>query len=176
MPFLDICCSPLSITCTVLLLIITVIWYIIDARVSSANAALEEKVQALPNGFSFVCPAIIDSAMMDPDSDGTRLSHLTEWSISTDEMVLWLDDALGRYQHGARFQRYTPNLDWDAMHRTYGMAKLGTHLLRQLSRDGGADTQGDRESVIVKASRIIWNLLNISEDDFSVEVPLTLRR
>ncbi|KAF7348023.1 putative polyketide synthase [Mycena sanguinolenta] len=144
-----------------------------QANYCAANAALEEQILALPNGFAFVCPAINDSAMMDPDSDGSRLSHLTEWSISTDEMVLWLDDALGKYQRGARFQRYIPNLDWDAMHRTHGMARLGAHLLRQLARDSLAETQAGSESAIVKASSIIRNVLNISEDTFSVEVPLT---
>ncbi|KAJ7174132.1 acyl transferase domain-containing protein [Mycena crocata] len=138
-----------------------------------ANAALEERILRLPNGICFVCPAIIDTAMMDADSDGSRLKHLTEWSISTDEMLLWLNDALGKFQQGARFQKYIPNLDWDAEHRTHGMARLGAHLLQNLTRDGTAETQVETEPILVKASRIIRNLLNVSEDDFSVDVPLT---
>jgi hypothetical protein len=89
------------------------------------------------------------------------------------EMLLWLDDALKKYQDGARFHRYVPNLDWEAMHRTHGMVRLGAHLLKDLAPGGTAETQAASEPVVNKASRIIRNLLNISEDDFNVSVPLT---
>lgn len=52
-----------------------------------ANAALEEEMGSLPNGFSFVCPGILDSALMLSDGIAgreARLKHLTEWSISAE--------------------------------------------------------------------------------------------
>ncbi|KAJ7157757.1 putative polyketide synthase [Mycena filopes] len=135
----------------------------------AANAALEDQVRALPNGFSFVCPGILDSTLMDAGGTGSRLSHLTEWAISTDDMVLWLDDAISKFQNGARFHRYFPNIDWQTLDRTHGMPRMGAHLVHSTSGDAAAPS----ESEIVKASRIIQNVLNISEHDFDVEVPLT---
>ncbi|KAJ7661571.1 acyl transferase domain-containing protein [Mycena polygramma] len=135
-----------------------------------ANGALEQLV-ALPNGFAFVCPGILDSVFMLGDH-GSRLNHLLDWSISTDEMILWLDDAISKFQHGARFQRYIPNLDWEATDRTLGMPRLGRHMVRSV-RDVTVETQVASEPASVTASRIIQNVLSICEDDFDPEVPLT---
>ncbi|KAJ7877965.1 acyl transferase domain-containing protein [Mycena olivaceomarginata] len=138
----------------------------------AANAALEEEMGSLPNGFSFVCPGILDSALMLSDGIAgheARLKHLTEWSISAEEMLLWLDDAICLYQSGARFQRYIPNVDWEAMDRTLGMTRVGAHLVRSRSQEIPVAS----ESVESQASTIVRSVLNISEDDFDVNMPLT---
>lgn len=144
---------------------------------------------SLPNGFSFVCPGILDSALMLSDGIAgheARLKHLTEWSISAEgnswgkndflkltsyfsEMLLWLDDAICLYQSGARFQRYIPNVDWEAMDRTLGMTRVGAHLVRSRSQEIPVAS----ESVLSQASTIVRSVLNISEDDFDVNMPLT---
>ncbi|KAJ6466074.1 putative polyketide synthase, partial [Mycena vitilis] len=142
-----------------------------QANYCAANGALEQQMMALPNGFAFICPGIVDSAFfMSGGSQGsTRLKHLIEWSISIDDMLLSLDDAIGKYQKGARFDRYMPSLDWDTMDRTHGMPKLGAHLVPSHTRN----IEVASEPVEVQAARIIQSVLNISEADFDSEVPLT---
>ncbi|KAJ7638204.1 putative polyketide synthase [Roridomyces roridus] len=136
----------------------------------AANGALEEQVAVLPNGFSFICPGILDSAfMLAEGSNGSRLKHLLDWSISTDEMMLWVDDSIRKYQNGGRFQRYMPRLDWETLDRTHGMPRLGTHLVHAYTETNAVET----EPVGVRAGRIIQNVLNISKDDFDDDVPLT---
>ncbi|KAF7363153.1 putative polyketide synthase [Mycena venus] len=138
----------------------------------AANGALEEQMLAMPNGFAFICPGILDSAfILSEGGPGSRLKHLIEWSISTDEMLMWLDDAIVKYQSGGRFQRYLPNLNWEALDRTHGMPKLGVHLVHS-SKDV-TEVQGGGEVIVAKAARIIQNVLNISEEDFDADVPLT---
>jgi hypothetical protein len=84
-------------------------------------------------------------------------------------MLLWLDDAICLYQSGARFQRYIPNVDWEAMDRTLGMTRVGAHLVRSRSQEIPVAS----ESVESQASTIVRSVLNISEDDFDVNMPLT---
>ncbi|KAF8146659.1 male sterility protein-domain-containing protein [Mycena galopus ATCC 62051] len=86
-------------------------------------------------------------------------------------MVLWLDDAIGKFQRGARFQRYLPNLDWQALDRTHGMPKLGAHLIHFSQDITEVDNGG--EMIAAKAARIVRNVLSISEEDFDPDVPLT---
>ncbi|KAJ7628924.1 hypothetical protein FB45DRAFT_1004360 [Roridomyces roridus] len=141
-----------------------------QANYCAANGALEEQMRELPNGFSFICPGIIDSSMI--TSAGARTKYLLPFSISTDEMVLWLDDAIARFQQGHQFHRYLPNLDWNALDRALGMPKLGAHLidLPQNSRETDAD---NAEATTDRIAQIIRDILKISEDDFDPAVPLT---
>ncbi|KAJ6464062.1 putative polyketide synthase [Mycena sanguinolenta] len=134
-----------------------------------ANGALEHMVGTLPNGFAFICPGIVDSVFM--QWEHSRLKHLLDWSTSTDEMILWLDDAIGRYQQGARFHRYMPSLNWEALDRTHGMPKLGKHLVYSVQDLPDVEVTG--EFVAAKMGQIIRNVLNISEGDFDPDVPLT---
>ncbi|KAJ7278022.1 putative polyketide synthase [Mycena rebaudengoi] len=162
------------------------IWRIVDpAPFASANGALEHIIGALPNGFAFICPAVVDSVFM--QSEGSRLKHMLDWSISTDgewpsidflsilifvpEMILWLDDAIGRYQQGARFHRYMPSLNWEDLDRTHGMPKLGKHLVHSVQ--DLPDIEVTSEFVAARTGQIIRTVLNISEGDFDPDVPLT---
>ncbi|KAJ7730966.1 putative polyketide synthase [Mycena maculata] len=137
----------------------------------AANGALEEQMVAFANGFAFICPGIVDSAffLSEGGHGAAHLKHLIDWSISTDEMMLWLDDAISKYQHGARFHKYIPSLDWEIMDRTHGMPMLGVHLVPSAIDKVHVAS----EPIVVQAARIIQNVLNISQDDFDVDVPLT---
>lgn len=138
-----------------------------------ANAMLEEQMLSVANGFSFVCPGILDSALMlsgESAGNNMRLKHLVEWSISMDgkhfhllffigsksnaELILYLDDALSKYQSGARFGRYIPNVDWEVMDRTHGMPRSGAHLV-----PSRAITEVTSEPIVDKASRVIRSVL-----------------
>jgi hypothetical protein len=87
------------------------------------------------------------------------------------DMLLWLDDAIGRHQNGDRFHLYMPALDWVAMDRTHNMPRLGAHLV-STSQDV-FEFSATSEPLVVKAGRIIQSVLNISEHDFDPDVPLT---
>lgn len=83
-------------------------------------------------------------------------------------MISWLNDAFSRYQGGARFQLYVPDLDWEAMNRTLGMTIIGNHLLPE-SSEVVQELQDDNDRI----SEIVRTVLNIPMDTFSSEVPLT---
>ncbi|KAJ7066919.1 hypothetical protein C8F01DRAFT_1340925 [Mycena amicta] len=138
-----------------------------------ANGALEEAVGRLPNGFSFVCPGIIDSATF--TSGGSTLRQLTDWSISTEEMILWFDDALRKFTAGPSFSfsRYIPNLDWGVTDRSIGMPKLGKHLILHATDTRDIELQAVEETPQSRAARIVQSILNVSALDFDADVPLT---
>ncbi|OCH84204.1 putative polyketide synthase [Obba rivulosa] len=142
-----------------------------QSNYGAANSALEEAMSAIPNGFSFVCPGILDSSLMlasGTDANEIRLAHFIEWSLTAEDMMLWFDDAMVRYQKGQKFSRYIPNLDWEAMDRTHGMNRLGEHLV-----PARAITQSTAENDADRMADIVRNVLSISLDDFSAEVPFT---
>ncbi|KAJ7628955.1 acyl transferase domain-containing protein [Roridomyces roridus] len=138
----------------------------------ASNGALEEQILAFPNGFSFLCPAIIDSAFLS-SGDTSRLRYLFAYSMSMEDMVLWLDDAISKFQRGVRFRRYLPNLDWTALERGLGMTKLGMHLLQSSRNTTEIDSTSTSETVTAKITKVIQNVLNVSSEDFDADVPLT---
>ncbi|KAJ7363860.1 acyl transferase domain-containing protein [Mycena albidolilacea] len=136
----------------------------------ATNTALEYMIEKIPNAFSFICPGLLDSSML--LDHGNLPRTLIPWSISTEEMILWLQDALYRHLHGARFHRYLPALDWGALDSVHGMPKLGAHLVP--SPDPWATDlvtlDGDEPGSIRK---VVQESLNIPPSDFADNLPLT---
>ncbi|KAH9914757.1 KR domain-containing protein [Fomitopsis serialis] len=156
-------------------------------RTTAPNTAMEEQVSAYPNAFAFVCPGIIDSTMMRSSELGesgkvAQLEQFAQWGITAEDMILWLEDALARFQAGERFARYVPTVDWYALERTRGMPLLGRHLLSTpLTRSGSsaaapgrmvgaADEGGD---VGIRMAAIVRGVLGVAAEDFSPETPFT---
>ncbi|KAH9840916.1 putative polyketide synthase [Rhodofomes roseus] len=150
----------------------------------AANTAMEEQVSAYSNAFAFVCPGIIDSAMMrasDLSESGktAQLEQFAQWGITAEDMVLWLEDALGRFQTGERFARYVPTVDWYAVERTRGMPIIGRHILSSDSLDdrGHNSTkgvgEGGAEDAGAQMAAIVRGVLGVSAEDFSPETPFT---
>lgn len=83
------------------------------------------------------------------------------------EMILWFNDALFRHQHGQRFSRYIPDMNWEAQNRTLGMTRLGQHLILD------QNLQVAPESSDGEIDSIVRSVLNIAASDFSSEAPLT---
>jgi len=83
-------------------------------------------------------------------------------------MIKWFDDAMYRFQHGQRVTRYVPDLAWDALERTQGMPRSGRHLLPNEAVESTSDL--DEAGQMAK---IVRNVLDIPEADFSPDVPLT---
>ncbi|KZT63151.1 KR-domain-containing protein [Daedalea quercina L-15889] len=151
-----------------------------QANYCAANTAMEEQVSAYPNAFAFVCPGIIDSTMMHAGNLGEsgkiiQLEQFAQWGITAEEMVLWLEDALRRFQAGERFARYVPTVDWHALERTRGMPLIGRHLISDshsyvLADGGGVD---DAINVGEKMAAVVRAVLGIAEEDFSPQTPFT---
>ncbi|KDR73164.1 hypothetical protein GALMADRAFT_158296 [Galerina marginata CBS 339.88] len=137
----------------------------------AANTALEEEMSRLSNGFSFVCPGILDSTLMlagTGEANESRLSALIPWSVSAQDMIQWFDDSMSRFQRGQRVVRYLPDLNWEALDRTQGMPRLGRHLLPNETVEAASDMDDASQM-----SKIVRNVLDIPEADFSFDVPLT---
>ncbi|KAJ7192838.1 acyl transferase domain-containing protein, partial [Mycena pura] len=139
----------------------------------AANLALEQIMSTLPNGFAFVCPAIHDSTVMHEGSTRpSRLTHLVNWAMSQEELLLWIDDALSKFQGGARFHQYMPSMKWEAFSRTKDMPHMGAHLIPSAD-DAFEDKPSESEPITAKVERVICSALNVSDDSFDADVPLT---
>ncbi|KAJ7123111.1 hypothetical protein C8R44DRAFT_735702 [Mycena epipterygia] len=142
----------------------------------ATNTALDYMVEKIPNAFSFICPGLLDSSMMlgVKQNRGQLASTLLPWAISTEEMILWLHDALTRYLQGARFHRYLPHLDWETLDNAHGMPLLGRHLVPSNDPNSTAlvdNPKGDDAQLSI--ARIIQQNLNIPSSDFTHSVPLS---
>ncbi|EGN93606.1 hypothetical protein SERLA73DRAFT_97544 [Serpula lacrymans var. lacrymans S7.3] len=139
----------------------------------AANTLLEQQMSLFPNGFTFICPGILDSSLMlasGSDKAELRLNHLIDWSISAEDMIRWLDDAFCKHQNNYSFSRYIPHLNWEAMDGTHGMSKIGKHLVPAKSQSA---TRASAKSHIDGMADMICSALGILPNDFSAEVPLT---
>lgn len=83
-------------------------------------------------------------------------------------MTHWLADAIRKVLQGHRFTLYIPDLDWEALNRTLGITRTGSHLVP--FRNAVVDTEDDG---IDKMAELVIRILNIPRDEFSKEVPLT---
>jgi len=83
-------------------------------------------------------------------------------------MIKWLDDAMYQFQHGQRITCHTPDLAWDALERTQGMPCSGRHLLPNEAVESTSDLDE-----AAQMPKIVRNVLDIPEADFSPYVPLT---
>ncbi|KAK7442939.1 hypothetical protein VKT23_015881 [Stygiomarasmius scandens] len=138
-----------------------------QANYAAANTALENDVGSLDNGFSFICPGIIDSALMSANSDSGQLS---EWSFTSEQMLLSLNDAIYRQQMGQKLTRYIPCLDWGSLDRNIGMHVLGKHLVPE---DQAKPQVTSTDNVCEEISRIVQEVLEIPKSDFRTDIPFT---
>ncbi|KAF7330994.1 putative polyketide synthase [Mycena venus] len=141
----------------------------------ATNTAMEYIVATIPNAFSFICPGLSDSSMMlgAKQHDGHILSTLIPWAISTEEMILWLNDALTRYSHGERFCRYLPDTNWGDLDKFHGMSLVGRHLVPSVDFNATAIAENSETDTRIAMGRIIQQTLNIPTADFAGNVPLT---
>ncbi|PPQ73012.1 hypothetical protein CVT24_001401 [Panaeolus cyanescens] len=137
----------------------------------AANTALEEETSHLSNGFSFVCPGVLDSTLMlagTGEESVARLNHHIPWSVSAEDMIAFFDDAMYRFQQGQSVGRYVPDLNWEGLERTQGIPRIGHHLIPSQSTEVQED-QDDME----RMADIVRGVLDIPAADFSPHVPLT---
>ncbi|KAJ3878281.1 hypothetical protein F5051DRAFT_328254 [Lentinula edodes] len=141
-----------------------------QANYSAANTALDGALSLFENSFSFVCPAISDSALM---QYGEKLSDLgrkslLQWSFTSQEMIQWFSDAIYRFQQGQRFALYVPQLNWEVLDQNRGVTGLAQHLVPDYqSKDIATD------DILEKMTEMVKKVLNISSNDFSPHIPFT---
>ncbi|KAK7056358.1 hypothetical protein VNI00_002912 [Paramarasmius palmivorus] len=145
-----------------------------QSNYAAANTALEEAIAAIPNAFSFICPGILDSSLMLGTGAGERnrvLHTKIPWSISGEDMVRWLDDAMKLLFQGQRVPRYVLDLDWDTLAQTHGVPQLARHLATAVGdEDTDISVDVDHRQAI---REIIQRTLNIPSSDLDDNIPLT---
>ncbi|KAF5355374.1 hypothetical protein D9757_013348 [Collybiopsis confluens] len=149
---------------------------------NASNTVLESIISSMDNTFTFICPGLLDSSLMlvaDRKRD-RALKSLRTWSMSTEDMIIWLSDALSRFvSQGARFSRYVPDLEWGELDKNHGMPLLGRHLVPSSYNPtitiGSGITIGKSNEIDEHASirEIIKQTLDISLTDFVDNVPLS---
>ncbi|ESK96774.1 hypothetical protein Moror_6646 [Moniliophthora roreri MCA 2997] len=145
-----------------------------QANYGAANTSLEEAVRSIPNAFSFICPGVVDSSLM-LGTGATEQARVLRtgipWSMSAEDMILWLDDSLKLFFEGKKVMKYVPDLEWDILAQVHGIPQLARHLATR-TEDGDADASGqaDHKQII---REIVQQTLNVPASDFEDNIPLT---
>ncbi|THU95611.1 hypothetical protein K435DRAFT_859397 [Dendrothele bispora CBS 962.96] len=140
-----------------------------QANYSSCKSVVDGALGRLGNAFSFVCPPIQGTIMVD-NSQGKVFDS---WQVSMQEMILWLEDAMIQFFNGRKMRYYTPEFDWAQISTvTLGATDLIQHLLPSTSVSGlfASDLGVDPSVALLE---MIGKILEIPEDEFSLDVPLT---
>ena len=140
----------------------------------------------LGNAFSFVCPPIQGTIMV----DSSQGKVFDSWQVSMQgkpsslprvyllisnltEMILWLEDSMVQFFNGRRMRYYIPELDWAQLSTvTLGATDFIRHLLPStpasvlLSSDSTAEPS-------IALLEMIRKILEIPEDELSLDIPLT---
>jgi acyl carrier protein len=111
------------------------------------------------------------------------LRHLLPWAFTTSgtpdcsivlplhayfptELCLLVEDSIRKLRDGP-YDNYVPAFKWDIVQEHMGLSPLFAHLVSAAAiKDGEADDTASPAAIVRK-------LLDISTDDFSIEVPLT---
>ncbi|KAE9394813.1 CurK protein [Gymnopus androsaceus JB14] len=142
-----------------------------QANYAAANTALEGAISSLKTGFSFICPAISDSSLMQYGDDGLDLGRreLLEWSFTSQNMIQWFSDAMYRFQHGQLSGVYVPSLNWEVLDQSRRGATIMAQHLVPSSKAREVVAADDFEQM----ANIVKKVLDIPSDDFSAEIPFT---
>ncbi|GJJ14254.1 putative PKS-like protein biosynthetic cluster [Clathrus columnatus] len=137
---------------------------------SSANTALDGALRKWSNSFTLILPAVIDGGGLASETrerDG-RLSHLTPWGLSSQQICECLEDGLNKLADGP-FWQYIPDLDWNLIEKSTGPLSIFAHLINSKDReDRSVDSNGEKT-----VKEIIIDLLDLDESDFDLDVPFT---
>ncbi|KAK7041958.1 hypothetical protein VNI00_008940 [Paramarasmius palmivorus] len=145
-----------------------------QANYAAANTAMEGLIDTIPNGISFICPGILDSSLMlgtGAAEKNRALRSVIPWSISAEDMIVWLDDAIQLLLSGQKVSRYVPDLDWDTAERVHGLPRLARHLAAAPETEDPLTSLPDDRFEAVR--NIIQKTLKIPREDFQDDIPLT---
>ncbi|KAF5371761.1 hypothetical protein D9758_003565 [Tetrapyrgos nigripes] len=146
---------------------------------AAANTALEATTEPYNNTFCFVAPVVLDTSIVfgDPMSKtiyNTKIRHITEWGMSTDEICQYLGDGLRRMKTNP-FTLYIPPFDFNLVKNNLGVSPMFAHLIEDesttlSSASGNFNSTGKKAEVTPKD--VVLKVLDMIEEDFSSEVPL----
>ncbi|KIK54393.1 polyketide synthase [Collybiopsis luxurians FD-317 M1] len=143
-----------------------------QANYGGANTAVDSLIQKLPNAFSIVCPAILDSALFEATNElNTDLTRWSTWGMTCSELCHHIRLGLLKMRKQPLYL-YIPPWNWD--NARIGMGKacfpMFSHLLADTDNNSSSGKRDASKDVIKK---IILSFLDVAEDDFSMTTPLT---
>ncbi|KJA25964.1 polyketide synthase [Hypholoma sublateritium FD-334 SS-4] len=139
---------------------------------ASANTAVDGLLSKYTNAFSIMSPAIIDSTIMSTGLDlspDPRYKGWLECAMTCSELLECVGDGI-RVIANKRMSLYVPRLNWYYMKKHLGPSPIYNHLVYEPTQN---KEEASTNSADVLIPAIIMKLLDIEQDDFSPDIPLT---
>ncbi|KZV91528.1 hypothetical protein EXIGLDRAFT_769873, partial [Exidia glandulosa HHB12029] len=133
---------------------------------ASANAILNGLLQTYPNACAIAAPLITDSALA--TAGASHMKHLI-LAYALPEFCAVLEDCILLLRDGP-VGIYIPDLAWEMVAQTNGVAPYFKHLLKDRTTPQDKDPKA---STLPSIDVVIRNVLDVSEGDFNAAVPLT---
>lgn len=138
------------------------------------------------NTFSIIIPGLSQVGVLARlDSSSIEHERLDKWTMTPDgmrahyvsplsfltfspEICDGLEEGLLKLSRHVTVNRYIPNLNWNQLEEDIGLSSLLRHLLVPKA-EGDSDVKQDSSQIL----GMILEVLEISSDDFTAEVPFT---
>ncbi|THU83766.1 polyketide synthase [Dendrothele bispora CBS 962.96] len=142
---------------------------------AAANTALEAVIRDHDNAFCLVAPIVLDTAVVfgeakDRTCHNTKVRHLTEWGMSTQELFCHLAEGIKK-RRVEKFTLYIPPLDFKLVKDHLGISPLYAHLVLENSVQSDKSSNKNPQEVTLRDT--VLKVLGVSVEDFSPEMPLT---
>ncbi|KAJ4493057.1 hypothetical protein C8J55DRAFT_556028 [Lentinula edodes] len=170
---LEASCSLESLDFIIMFSSATILGSLGQANYAGANSAVDFLVRKLPNAFSIVCPAILDSALFEATNElNTDVTRWSTWGMTCSELCHHIRLGLLKMRKQP-FYLYVPPWSWDKASAGLGTACLPmfSHLFSDEAAHGGSAGKKDASADVIK--NIVLSFLDVAEDDFSMSTPLT---
>ncbi|KAJ3839953.1 putative polyketide synthase [Lentinula raphanica] len=170
---LEAACSLESLDFIIAFSSATILGSLGQANYAGANSAVDYLVRKLPNAFSIVCPAILDSVLFEATNElNTDVTRWSTWGMTCSELCHHIRLGLLKMRQQP-FYLYVPPWSWDKASAGLGTACLPMfyHLFSDDAANGGSAGKKDASADVIK--NIVLSFLDVAEDDFSMSTPLT---
>ncbi|KAJ7207511.1 hypothetical protein GGX14DRAFT_635350 [Mycena pura] len=101
----------------------------------------------------------------------SNLSHLESWGMASQVLFNCVEDGLLKLSEGP-FWLYVPQLKWTDMRRNIGSSNLYEHLCAP-EKSVHSDSLPTREEINASILELLFRFLDVSRNDFLLEVPFT---
>ncbi|KAJ4480137.1 putative polyketide synthase [Lentinula aciculospora] len=170
---LEASCSLESLDFIIAFSSATILGSLGQANYAGANSAVDYLVRKLPNAFSIVCPAILDSVLFEATNElNTDVTRWSTWGMTCSELCHHIRLGLLKMRKQP-FYLYVPPWSWDKASAGLGTACLPMfyHLFSDEGANGGSAGKKDASADVIR--NLVLSFLDVAEDDFSMSTPLT---
>jgi acyl transferase domain-containing protein/aryl carrier-like protein len=131
---------------------------------TAANTALDGLIKKYRNAFSIVAPLIHDTNITVNTSEN---SSVFSWADSPADICNYIADGLFKLNDGP-LDQYVPPFDWNVVKENLGPSQMYDYMA--LNKNSiVADDEDPRAAL----QNLVLQFVDVSVEDFSVEVPLT---